>query len=389
MADHTPQVYVGRGNVSMQDEYIDFINYVFGFDGASDGFYMFLPKLYPESLDPAGNSFVVTEDGRLKAAVGAFPHKLSVCGDTLDCIGIGNVAVHPFSRHKGYMRAALNAAMDDAVARHADLSILGGARQRYNYFSFDKLGASCNFSIYASNIRHALGSRVSRYAIHEVKEGDTADLDAIAALSDAQAYHPIRPRHLLYATLLSWHNAPYAVTYKDSGRFAGYFVGHEGHINELLLTDTSPDATLDFVVAARETFGDLHITLPYFEQKRMEPLCRLAEGYEVGLDKSFSVLNYRRVTAAFMRLKQTYTALPDGRLVLLIHGRAGDEQLALEVKGGQVSVTPTADAPQYEFDHLAAMNFLFATLCPARMSLPDFARLWLPLPLWLYSADAV
>ena len=37
-------IYQGRGNISMQDEYMDFINYVFGFNGRDRDFYKLLPK---------------------------------------------------------------------------------------------------------------------------------------------------------------------------------------------------------------------------------------------------------------------------------------------------------------------------------------------------------
>ena len=66
------KIYAGRGNASMHDEYIDFINYVFGFNGRDRDFPKLLPKLYRREDDPAGNSYVLTENGRIRAAVGAF-----------------------------------------------------------------------------------------------------------------------------------------------------------------------------------------------------------------------------------------------------------------------------------------------------------------------------
>jgi hypothetical protein len=42
-----------------------------------------------------------------------------------------------------------------------------------------------------------------------------------------------------------------------------------------------------------------------------------------------------------------------------------------------------------ELGHLEAINMLFSSFCPGRDRLPTFARVWLPLPIWMYAADEV
>ncbi len=103
------------------------------------------------------------------------------------------------------------------------------------------------------------------------------------------------------------------------------------------------------------------------------------------------MLNYEHTVSAFMRLKAKSAAkpLPDGELTLLIHGRGGDENITISVKNGVPGVQRTDKKADFEYDHLTAMNVLFAPLCPERDRLPDFARLWLPLPIFIYYADAV
>ena len=49
------KTYFGRGNAAMYDDYMDFINYVFGFNGNSSDFKKLLPKLYRPEDDPAAN----------------------------------------------------------------------------------------------------------------------------------------------------------------------------------------------------------------------------------------------------------------------------------------------------------------------------------------------
>ena len=90
------ELYFGRGNASMRDDYLDFINLVFGFNGVSPDFLKMYPNLYKAEYDPCYNNFVATEDGKLRAAIGVYPRTFSVMGEVLLSHGIGNVAVHPY-----------------------------------------------------------------------------------------------------------------------------------------------------------------------------------------------------------------------------------------------------------------------------------------------------
>ena len=122
------------------EELIDFLNYVFGMNGADSGFYRLLPKLYKPENRPEDYNYVVLEDGKLRAAVGAYPIELEVAGHVLRGAGIGNVAVHPFHRRKGYMKDAMGQAMEAILQSGADFAALGGQRQRYSYFGFEPAG---------------------------------------------------------------------------------------------------------------------------------------------------------------------------------------------------------------------------------------------------------
>ena len=72
------------------EELIDFLNYVFGMNGADSGFYRLLPKLYKPENRPEDYNYVVLEDGKLRAAVGAYPIELEVAGHVLRGAGIGS-----------------------------------------------------------------------------------------------------------------------------------------------------------------------------------------------------------------------------------------------------------------------------------------------------------
>ena len=90
-----------------------------------------------------------------------------------------------------------------------------------------------------------------------------------------------------------------------------------------------------------------------------------------------------------MKLKKSYANLPDGKVTMLIHGIAGDEKLCIGKSGDETFVKTFEGDADIELDHIDAMNMLFAPFCQARDRLPVFARVALPLPLWVYSTDAV
>lgn len=382
-------VYSCKGDPTMQDEYMDFINYVFGFNGNGSDFYKLLPKLYKKEYNPCGSSYVVIDGGRIKAAIGAFDIGVEVCGEKLACRGIGNVAVHPFSRSKGYMKRLMEQALDDMVKDGVDFSVLGGRRQRYNYFSFDKGGSSYSFTVNSDNVRHCFGSdRAHRFEIRKVGKSDTETLRRIAELAAEKPYYASRDERDLFDILVSWRASIYAAF--EGGSFAGYAIALDKRITES--ATVKPSDYTDFIVCLYDSIasgGKLEVTLPEFEQEHIKALYAMTEGWLVTSNELYSVLNYRHTCEAFMRLKATYAKLPDGELVIHIDGRAGEENLLFAVRDGVPSVMRTDREPSLKLSHLEAERLIFASVAPDRLSLPSFAQLWFPLPIWMYSADMV
>ena len=166
-------IYAGRGTENYYDDYMDFINYVFGFNGNRDDFKKLLPKIYRPEDKPVENSYIVAENGKLKAAIGAYDILYNAFGEDVKIRGIGNVAVHPYARSKGYMKLLMNRAVEDMIADGVDMSELGGRRQRYNYFSYDKLGRVYDLKFVNDNFRHTFGKeRTSKFRIVKVSPED-------------------------------------------------------------------------------------------------------------------------------------------------------------------------------------------------------------------------
>ena len=50
------KIYKGRGNGIDREDYLDFINYVFGFNGNDTDFLKLLPKLYKPEYQPCASA---------------------------------------------------------------------------------------------------------------------------------------------------------------------------------------------------------------------------------------------------------------------------------------------------------------------------------------------
>lgn len=378
----------GRGTFEQFDEYLALIDLVFGYTDTEDQFRKLLPKLYKPELQPAYNSFNAYKDGKMVAAIGSFPLATQVMDVTLKGVGIGNVAVHPDHRHEGHMVKALTMSVEDMIAQGADYSCLGGQRQRYNYFSYDYAGVCYRYHIGPNNLRHFYRDQPLTLTMAEVKAEDEAWLDAIAALSDEQPCHPIRDRARLYDILITWHAKPHI--FLEEGKFVGYCVLSQdgGSVSELLAVEDRYVLEMVRCLCANAS-KEVSIVVPPFKPGYRKALEPCGSGVSIGCCEMFSILRYRRVLEACLKLKAIYANLAAGSLTVLIHGRAGDEQLEITVADGSVSVLPTDKTPEVELEHLAAMNFFFAPACALRDTAPIAAQSWFPAPLWSYSTDAV
>ena len=378
-----PIIYKGRGTPEMYDDLMDFLNYVFGFDGDGEDFKKTLPKLYNPECDPCHANYVVTENGKLKAAIGAFDSDVSVGGEVLHCRGIGNVAVHPYSRSKGYMIDCMNRALEGMKADGVDYSILGGRRQRYGYFGFDNLGTEYRVSVNRNNMRYIFGKEpFVDLELHRVEAEDAELLDQMYALHAARPLHTVRPREKFFDIARSWYASVWAIL-KD-GDFRGYFVGN---LQELTLVD--PADFNDVVRNYVRKLGEVTIRIPAWDTELLEAAMKISEHTEIGECDMFNVLNYERMVGAFLRFKASYDALGDGEITTFIHGYAGDCKLKIAVQGGVPAVEAYDGDCRFEFSHFEAMQFFFGLHSPYRRELAPEMRCWFPLPLYIEPADHV
>ena len=385
-------IYIGRGNGENHQDFVDFINYVFGFNGDGSDFMKILPKLYKTENKPCENNHVVMEDGKFKAAVGVFPSSMNVCGTEILCHGIGNVAVHPYSRSKGYMRKLMQISMDEMIKDGADISTLGGRRQRYGYYSFEPAGRTYNFEIDGENIRHAFaGIEISKKIdVKRISASDEKELADIKSLSEKSPLYSMRGEGAhMYDIMVSWRAGVWA--FYEGSKFLGYAIVNGNDMTEIMLTDT--DDFYDVLRTFMKENGkwNINITVPAFQPEIIRAAHKIAEGYNISEGEMFTVLNYKKVCEAFMKLRATYKPLADGELSLHIHGYAKEEKIKISVKNNEVTVTEIPDAASFDLTltHREAMFLLFSCVPQDQFALTPAQASWLPLPLHQYNADHV
>lgn len=370
------------------DELLDFMNMVFGFNGQENDFLKLLPKLYREQYEPWKSNYIAKdENGRMVCAVGAYDEEYSVAGETIRFRGIGNVAAHPRAKGKGYMRAAMDAAMADMVKDGVDFSALGGLRHRYGYWSFEVSGIRYRFHINYDCIKHGLKHIPEAHTLTftPLASDDTETVEWANKLRESLPFYCKRTTERTYDVLCSWKSTPYVVTV--DGERIGCFIQSGGNMHDIILTD---DAYLcDLIRQWQKKRGDFTVILPPYRTEWIDFLTRYSCGPEVIGCESYTVFSFERVCRAFLAAKATYEALADGELTLLIHGFAGDERLKICVHNGIPTVTATDEAADLELEHKEAMLLIFGVFSPLRVKLGAAERSWFPLPLHTDNADEV
>ena len=156
-------------------------------------------------------------------------------------------------------------ALTDAEAQGYDLLALGGRRQRYAYFGFEKGGQRLTFSLNSDNVRHAMADvDEDAVRIREVTDAQDAVLEDVWQLSRRQMLTCERNRERLLDIFHSWHNALYVLEdARQDGTFLGYLNASGDQICELALLDERRLAeTLKAWMRGRAKAG---ITVPMYQ----------------------------------------------------------------------------------------------------------------------------
>jgi hypothetical protein len=323
--------------------------------------------------------FGMRKNGQLLALVNSCPRTWVVGGVELKVAGIGGVCSHPvLARGAGYIQVLMNHVIDRMHADGVHLSFLGGIRQRYAYYGYDKCGLSTTFSINRSNVRRYFAQSSSvdmrdnesssapgmRLAPMEITFANLAATDmeqADAMLAAAQELQRASPAYNERGddfALLCGSGLTVAMD-SETGEFVGYLVAGPGSIREM--EAISPEAAIGIVsswclqhgAASGRVHGDddghysVALTLPQWHAQgtigRM--LGRFAETVSTSPDHNWKVLDWPATVGATLALRAATAAVPlAAGAVTLILSDIGTA-ITMEVDGsGRVSSVRTAAA---------------------------------------------
>lgn len=359
---------------------LDFINLVFSQNARPHDFEKLLPKVYAH---PGFSQYhaVAVENGRIKGTVAMLPLEIRVKGTEtpLRAGYIGSVSVHPKARGEGHMIALMQMQIEEARRRDYDFLSLGGQRQRYGYFGFEKCGVGVRFHVNASNVRHALKDASNDdYSFVPVNEPNSSALNAIARLHESKPLSCVRSRELLGDILHTFNGEPYLILGNICGEPCGYLVAMDGDITELALADGAEDvrAVIKCWMEGRKKSA---VYISGYDQDMIRALQAFSESYTLSDSQMIRVFHWQRVLDAGLRLAvQTGKSLPEGEITVEIEN-AGCYTLAN--RKGEASVRQDTGAePVCRMTQQQAAHGFFSSL--SALYPPESAlKGWMPLPL--------
>ncbi len=359
-------------------------------------FLTLLPKLYKQQYKPWDNNYSVFEDGKIKAAVGMYVYDIEIAGQKLRVGGIGNVAVARAERRKGYMKLAMDAAMEAMVAAGCDFGELGGQRQRYQFWGFERGGAAVRASFSEKNLRHAFGENApgSDWRAEKILPGAAETLAQVQTLIESQPLHYIHEADAFYDHLCSWGETPYAIWNRQE--LAGFFSlsRDQSEVGQIIIKNSE-----DLEMALRTAYSvmpahprgnkSIHVTVPLWNKDLLRLTEELSEdGVTLDETGSYAVLRWEQTLRALMLLQAQCKPLADGEMTVNIKGYCGEEALRIAVKDGAPAVESFSGKTEHNFTHLQASRYFLAPHSVLRHG-DSLAHEWFPLPLCLMGIDTV
>ena len=361
-----------------EEQLLDFINLVFSQAHEPHDFAALLPKVYAH---PGFSRYhlVAAEQGSILATVAMLPLTLRVEeGVMLRCGYVGSVSVHPRKRGAGHMRRLMAMTLEEAKAQGMDFVALGGQRQRYAYYGFERGGEKLEFMVNGANIRHAVQA-AGDLCLREITDRQDRAIAFLCRLTAVQPMTCVRKENDFYDIMRSWHGRYYALE-RDGEILGGlYAIGDE--ITELVLAEEN--LCEQAVAAWLQRQERCTVRVPACNRVRANCLKRFSENYTVSDAAMYRVLNWQRVLENCLSFKSSYQPLCDGEFIFEVEGEG---RYRIRVQDHAPKVLPCADAPQMVCTPQKAVEF-FLSPYTALETVSPMLRSWLPLPLGIPAAD--
>jgi GNAT superfamily N-acetyltransferase len=370
------------------EEAMDFMNLVFSGYSPTD-FAKLLPLLYRPTEEHMACNYAIRQRGRIRAVVGLFPLQWQAGPTMLRVAGIGGVSTHPNVRQRGLMKQLMQHCVAQMKAEGYHLSWLGGQRQRYLYYGYEKCGLGASMSLSRANLKHCFSTE-SSLRFEPLAAEDQTYLDRARELHDTQPSRARRVPADFHLHCLSWHHRPHAAI-DAGGRMVGYLVANAkgDAVAELVAENDQMAVEMARCWAVRGEQG-INIDLNPAASGLIRRLGQHCEGMNLHASGNWQVFAWEEVLGALLALRRAAGPLPAGRVVVGIEGYGN---LALEVDGERTEVTRTDAAPAVKGDAPLMLRLFCGPLPPSQVTaLPEGAALleaWCPLPLYWARQDGV
>ena len=374
------------------DEVRAFVTGVFGVD-----FEHFLPFKYRPGADNCREHFVVRENGEIAAAVLNSPTALRVGENEIGAFCVGTVSVREESRGRGYMTDMLAECLIETAESGAAYSILGGQRQRYEYYGYSLSGFYTSFRVEPSSVRHGCGKGPSKY---KLKKAEEKDADLLVSIMETLPVYAHRRAENFITIENHDFRTPYLVYEGD--RAVGYIDVSRGgdHITELVLLPGASVAEL--LLAFTETFGhEFLVEVNTFDSTTARKLFELCSDWTYRPADSIAVLDFPKMLNAYGALGCACGKMPDAKFTIGVEShpffdkigisRAGVTHGSFEiaVRDGRFNAEPTNEKPDITLPYLRAVEYVFTDCAKFYPDSPAAARALLPIPFFIPSADKV
>lgn len=366
------------------DEVLQLMNDVFGRQrGSKLEFDKLLPNMWKRNDEYMGKHFGVFDGARLVSALGVYPLPGKIGSTDIMFSTTGNVVTHWEYEGKGCMNLMLNGAMEELKRIGADVSRLGGLRQRYSRFGFESCGTEYDFTLTNYNIDRTYKNFSSDITFEEIKPNDKDGLEYAQSVYEKTAVSVYRKD--FYNIVTAWGYIPFSA--KKNGKHAGYLVADKsGKISEFFGENDDTEFEMLLAYCKREQ-KDLHIPVTPYRIGILRKLGGICEIFTSAYPSRFKIINYVKVLDALLKLKSTYIPLQRGEATVEIKEYG---TVRLFVTCNDAGCEMTNKSADFSLTYQEASRFFFGPIAPEG-TFPSGGILlsWLPLPLGWNTSDRV
>ena len=342
--------------------------------------------MFKENDEKMGCYEGIYEDGVLLGTAGCHPFDFRVLDRILKVAQIGNVAVSSKCRGRGFMQTIMKSLCGKMADEGYDMSYLHGERKRYRTFGFERCGAEYVLTMTPS-LPKALGLK-SEFTFIDMRDDFASYKDEVIAIAKGKIHNFERVDDEYYESLIAHEALPLLVKDKE-GNTSGYLSYSEDSNMVIELGLKKASDFVDVTVALLEHLGlqSFVITFAEYENELIGEAMKICRHCQIIQSGNFKIINFDKVTEAFMAARATYAPLLDGELVL-------DTELfgkwSIAVKNGKCTVTRTDKEADVYVDGYKVYPFVFGPMSPFTAGVdlshvsPEAKKLignWFPLPL--------